>query len=433
MINNVQNRDEKPNTNPATTDVTCCDPNAPSEIRVNPFSWFTNDPPDLCGDFSVKVTDNDIKACNELATREPDKKSDSEHFKDFMKSLEPYEVNPRVLLGKSSYMLKGQLEDGDRIKANDSAAKRKYQPVDDRIIADISSMYSLEKTVFSIVESDSMFLSRFELPACEFMMDKNPSDWLGKECLMELRRVARLLYSVFEDEYEYLNGNIIGEHEFAIERYLPISHRNKAVSLIWDYKEKMDSYQFFEKNPEPDEVLTIKQACLYLLEASFYFIWNYKLITEKNTFNKDELLKGFEVTDDHFEGLKECFCAQSLSTRFVGDKAYRCNIGNDAFVYCRDVFTPGGEDSLEEQKNKAVNYASENGINIMKSYSYKSGVFESYEEDKPIYEMLKDMGRFKPSYLIVTDQSRLSNSMWATYHILERIACMGVCVLYVNG
>ncbi len=275
MITNVQNANEEPIKIFNDKCITDCGANKPSDIREDPFAYYTNDPPDLCGDFDP--SDRYYRgSIDYLSTREkpvhPDAGSDL------------YHDNGRAL--------------------DEIITMIKNNPLESNAAYQCDSCVNFEDAIFKQTELIVLWSLDYDFPDCEFKMDMNPTDWLTLSCLRLLQTVARLLYAVFECECMAIGG--WGTfYRFSIEQYLPVAHCYDAVFLLVK-KRTWDKYVYLGEELLENEKSAIEKMERYLLEAAYYYIWNVRISKGDKPSNMTELFKGFNVPNE-VEGRYWCF------------------------------------------------------------------------------------------------------------------------------
>ncbi len=272
MITNVQNANEEPIKIFNDKCITDCGANKPSDIRVDPFAYYTNDPPDLCGDFNPPDYYVHRDSIGYFSTREKPGHPDYKSVLNCDKAKDESSLDEIVTM----------------IKNNPLESKEIY-------LCDYCAEFedALFKQVELLVWWDIMDQ---DFPDCEFKIDIDPVDWLTLSCLRLLKTVARLLYTVFECECMAIGRN--GQfYRFSIEQYLPVAHCDEAVALLVD-KRTWDSYVYQGEELLENEKSAIEKMERYLLEAAYYYIWNVRISKGDKPSNMTELFKGFNVPNE---------------------------------------------------------------------------------------------------------------------------------------
>ncbi len=110
------------------------------------------------------------------------------------------------------------------------------------------------------------------------------------------------------------------------------------------------------------------------------------------------------------------------------DKFIR-NEGNKAFAYCRTA--TGGEAEIKKQEEMISRYAQNYNIFITNTFcdTNQSG---SELDRIELQNMLNEVERCKPAYLIVTRLDRLSRSIHDLFIIEERLHELGVEIVVIE-
>jgi len=111
-------------------------------------------------------------------------------------------------------------------------------------------------------------------------------------------------------------------------------------------------------------------------------------------------------------------------------KGFVQNPGNTAICYYRYSSDAQRDCSIEQQKEAAEKYASENGLKIIKEY--KDRAISGTRSDRAEYQlMLSEVNKLKPSYLILWKTDRLSRDRYESIVAKALIRNAGCKVVYV--
>lgn len=238
MKRNATNTYEQPIKKPENVNVAEKGADVPSDVRIDPFARYTNDPPEN------------------------------------WRSMYPDETNKSSMRDSIASLFTDDPDEGFTFGA--------YCDFENAIDALVQRLITYSNFAMNI-------------PDCEFHTEIDPEVWLDKKSFNEIRTVARLLYTVFEQEYKAISGYCM-LYRYSIEKYFPTAHRDEATSMLWEYNEKLHNPEYGEARLSKDNMYSVEKMNVYLMEAAYYYIWKIK-ISLGFTPSNDDLFKGFKTVD----------------------------------------------------------------------------------------------------------------------------------------